>query len=727
MPASYNLQAELHLRQVNATQALAAFQRQLAATPFNITVQLNQAAATKAASNVQQAMTGATNSVKQFASAQSQTATSSSSLAQSHIRLASSFSAVNNASVEARRNFAQYFRDISTVTGSVLSLHSGLVQLEKAWKSTLAMQADFVQLSQIESRPLNSSANKSMESTIRDTSIAKGVQSADLMKGVIELSQAGWDDTKIKGFMNTLADLSLNKQVKSMREMTDSIILLDKTYGMGADDISKALGAIIGATKSYAITVGEIDSVLKRSGSIFKTYKQDVQSLVAVATAVTENTRLPSGMVSTGMNSAMNRLYAMPQAKKEAARLGVDAYDGQGNIKPMISTLAELAKALDKVSDSERNHSMYLLFGQRNLSVATAMLKTATKAQEIYDAEIRAGSTIVNDSAIAQAGYASQMTKVSESYLRLVASLTNNTAFSSLLSTVLQLAGAFARLAPQIAANAAAVGMFKVANGVGTMFGNPNQGDSVATYMSGGQRATPLRNFANNAGAFIARNKTMLGYATSLGLMAGADAMGEQDSQAGIAGQAIMSGAGNGLMAGTMTGNPIVGGVVGVVSALAQFTTGLQKAQERLDLLAVTKAAGQYATSVAQTKNPLSPDSIERFGQLYDKSMERIDKARNNQDAGFWKNMAHPFTPNFKLVDNTELIEKAQDEVRQQTMAATLAERDSIIEVTKTFEEFKAYGGKLGSQVLALGAGRLTPILKRMSAKRTRLKRRLRR
>lgn len=467
MPA-YNLVATLNLQSVDASQAISNLQKQLAATNFSINVTLNSANAVKQAGQLQQAFSQASTSVKALTTAQGQVQSSTNSLSQAQGGLVRQFVATHREAINTRREMSTFVRDVGSLTGSLLTLHRGLVMVEQAWASLQRFQKLSIQLSQIEGRPLASPANQAMEKQVRQTAIKQGVSSNDLMGQAVELSQAGFDDSKIKSMLDMLAHINLNEQIKDIKGVTDSIILLNQTFGQSGDQIEKSLSSILTSTKSYAITVSEINELMKKSGAVFHAYGADVNTLVAIGTSVREATRLNPSVISTGMNSSLMRIYAQPKARQEVERLGVNPYDSTGKQKDVLQTIVELSKAFAKLTDAEKNESAFKIAGARNQAVFLSMLSQSGNAVEIYNATVKAGNTLAKDAEIAQSGFASQLTKVKEAWLSLAASLTSNPVFTALAKTALELTASLTKLVPAMAM----VGAMKLggmASGIGAM------------------------------------------------------------------------------------------------------------------------------------------------------------------------------------------------------------------------------------------------------------------
>ena len=93
------------------------------------------------------------------------------------------------------------------------------------------MQKLEVQLGQITSQPIASNQIQGMEQASRKTAVKYGVSSNDLMAQTVELSQANFSLDKIKQMQDVLAKLNLNAQIKDVKSLTDTMIVLSETFG----------------------------------------------------------------------------------------------------------------------------------------------------------------------------------------------------------------------------------------------------------------------------------------------------------------------------------------------------------------------------------------------------------------------------------------------------------------------------------------------------------------
>ena len=330
------------------------------------------------------------------------------------------------------------------------------------------MQRLEVQLGQITSQPIASKQIQSMEQATRKTAVSYGVSSNDLMGQAVELSQANFSGEQIKGLMGTLAKLNLNAQIKDVKSLTDSMIVLSETFGQDSSEIEHSLSSIIEATKKYAVTNQDILESMKRSGSVFKSYGGSVQELVAMFSAVRQSTRLTPEIISTSLNSTISRIYSQPKSKQAVEQLGVQPFDQSGKQKDILQTVNELSKAMAKLNDAERLEATYKIAGARNASVFLALMQQASQATTIYNDIVHSENKLSEDAAIAQGSFAVQLTKVKEAWLSLAASFTSNPVFTTLAKTALEVTASLTRLLP-VMLGLGAVKLGGMASGLGAM------------------------------------------------------------------------------------------------------------------------------------------------------------------------------------------------------------------------------------------------------------------
>ena len=407
------------------------------------------ASATRVVSQLQQAMSTASNSVKGLATANSQATSSTNTLTTAQTGLMRSFVATHQAAINTRREFSTFFRDIATLTGSVLSLNRGLVMLEQAWSSIQKMQSLKVQLGQITSQQISSPAIQSMEKATRQAGTTYGTSSNKLMGQAVELSQAGFDDSQIKGLMTTLAKLNLNEQLSEagLKGLTNSMIVLKQTFGQTGPEIEKSLGSILEATKKYAVTNGDLLEMMKRSGSVFKAYGGSLNELIALETATRQATRLSPQTIATATNSTISRIYSQPKSREAVGQLGVKPFEDSGKAKDVLQVITELSQAMSKLNDADRLQATYKIAGARNATVFLSLMSQSGQATQIYNDLLKAETRITEDAAIAQQSFGNKLTRTKEVWLEMVASMANSKAFATITTAILELAAALSKVA----------------------------------------------------------------------------------------------------------------------------------------------------------------------------------------------------------------------------------------------------------------------------------------
>jgi TP901 family phage tail tape measure protein len=730
MGQAYNLTATLNLQQIDASQAIASLHKQLASQTFSVNVSLNTANAIRQAGQLNQAMASASSSVKGLATAQTQATTSTNTFAQAQGGLVRQFVATHQAAINTRREFSTFFRDIATLTGSVLSLHRGLVLLEQAWSSIQQMNKAKIQLGQITSQSTDSKPIQAMEQSTRNAAKQYGTSSNKLMGQAVELSQAGFDDSQIKGLMGTLAKLNLNEQLSEagLKDLTNSMIVLKQTFGQAGPEIEKSLGSILEATKKYAVSNSDLLEMMKRSGSVFKAYGSNINELIALETSVRQATRLTPQVVATGMNSSISRMYSQPKSREEVERLGVKPFDDNGKAKDVLQVMTELSKAMSKLSDAERLEATYKIAGARNATVFLSAVSQSGAAVQIYNDLLKAENRITEDAAIAMGGFESKLTRVKETWLALASSMANSKAFQTLTTVILELGAALAKVAPLMLSLAAMKfgGMAGSAlAAMGSMGGGfpqtkfatgfnrfvqpmPNSEHEGWESPSLFQRGRYALNRSGNAAIggvanFAKRNAGGLMMMGGMGLEYASQSI-EPESMGGVLGKTALSAGAGALMGGAMGGIP--GAVIGgATAALMTFTSALQEASKHLLTHDVAQAGGAIKTSMAQTGTALDPSTMQRFEQLYTNTQQGIKDSRDV--GGFHSYMSAVIHPGDAPEDRRNAIKSENygqviDTLKLSTDDIIKA-RDEIIANTSNIDQFAKYSNGFGQKILTLG------------------------
>lgn len=197
------------------------------------------------------------------------------------------------------------------------------------------------------------------------------------------------------------AGLSANDQIAAIKptldlaaaggiEMSDAASYVTGAvmgFGDSMDNASKYADMIaLGATQ-VKTDVGSLGEAFSDASAVAKSFSQD-QTTTIVTLERLANANITGSEAAQSMRRVMTRLYApTASASKVLKKLGVSAYDTNGDARDLTDVLDDLQAATNKLPESQKNAYLNTVLGQQGLSAYSAITATTTdKVEELYKA-----------------------------------------------------------------------------------------------------------------------------------------------------------------------------------------------------------------------------------------------------------------------------------------------------------------------------------------------------
>ena len=197
------------------------------------------------------------------------------------------------------------------------------------------------------------------------------------------------------------AGLSAQDQISAIKPVLD----LAAAGGIDmADSASYVTGAVMGFGDSmsnankYAdmialgatqvkTDVGSLGEAFSDASSVAKSFSQD-QTTTIVTLERLANANVTGSEAANSMRRVLTRLYAPTStASKALKKLGVSAYDANGDARDLTDVIDDLQAATDKLPESQKNAYLNTILGQQGLTAYSAITATTTdKVEELYKA-----------------------------------------------------------------------------------------------------------------------------------------------------------------------------------------------------------------------------------------------------------------------------------------------------------------------------------------------------
>ena len=254
----------------------------------------------------------------------------------------------------------------------------------------------------------------------------------DVAKAISEAAHAGWDYEKmLKGIPEAMVLAQAGNT-----DLSSGLDMLIKTIngtGIAFDDSGKFVDQWVMAANSSATTVSELGEAMEKMGATAR-FGDSTEELLTML-AVLANTGTVGSAAGTLLRNSMIRLIAPTKNAREAmeglgvqaeeineavgsdsetlaevnemlSQVGFSAYTENGKLKPFLTTFKDLNKALEGMTEQDRNKVLSAIFPTRTITGAMALLQAAT---DNYDGLLEK----ITDSE----GYAAKIAKIQTSGL----------------------------------------------------------------------------------------------------------------------------------------------------------------------------------------------------------------------------------------------------------------------------------------------------------------------
>jgi TP901 family phage tail tape measure protein len=362
--------------------------------------------------------------------------------------------------------------------------------LGNAVESAIDFERQLIKVAQVTGKSIGQLRGLTREITSLSTGF--GVASSDLLEVSTVLAQAGLSAEDTSVALRTLAKAALAPNFDSITETAEGAIAILAQFGQGVGALEKQLGSINAVAGAFAVEASDLIDVIRRTGGVFKASGGDLNELLALFTSVRATTRESAESIGTGLRTIFTRIQR-PKTIEFLKQFGVELVDLNGKFVGPFEAIKKLSEALAGLGEGDLTFISIAeeLGGFRQIGKVLPLLQQFTTAQQALNVATKAGDSLTNDAASAQAALAIRIMKVKEEFLALIRSITETSTFQIMANTALSLASALIKigdsikpLLPMLAALAA----FKIAKGLGSFFGGMMSGaTSGRAYNKGGK------------------------------------------------------------------------------------------------------------------------------------------------------------------------------------------------------------------------------------------------
>ena len=368
-------------------------------------------------------------------------------------------------------------------------------KLGGAIQESIAFERELIKISQVTGKLISDLRFLTNEITNLSTSL--GVSSSELLSVSRILSQAGLDAREVTVALSALAKTDLAPTFDNMAQTAEGAVAIFNQFKQGAGALEAQLGSLNAVAGQFAVESGDLISVIRRTGGVFRQAGGDLNELVALFTSVRATTRESAESIATGLRTIFTRIQR-PQTIEYLKQFGVELVDSEGKFIGLYKAVGELNKALAGLEEGDLTFIQIAeqLGGFRQIGKVLPLIKEYSVAQRALEVAQEGSNSLAEDASRAQESLAIRIIKVKEEFLALIRSVSETRTFQIMANSALSLASAFIKIAEAVKPLLpllAAVATFRLAKGIVGFAGNAisgmqgkNQGGVIQKFATGG-------------------------------------------------------------------------------------------------------------------------------------------------------------------------------------------------------------------------------------------------
>ena len=466
---------------ISANAAKNVTQLNSALLNLNKTFQATQVSATSAANAIAQFNAAVNNiNIKAYQTGVNSATTASQQLTSSQANVSKALQSSSSEMEEFGKQAGLAVRRFSAFS-AVTSVIFGLTNaFSKGVSSFVDFDKELVKLQQVTGE--SASGLGTLQNTITSLSTKLGVGSNELLNISSTLAQAGLSARDTEKALKALALSSLAPSFDSMNETVEGSIALMRQFGIGAGDLTKALGSVNAVAAKFAVEASDIISAIQRTGGVFASASKGVSEgtdalneFIAVFTSVRATTRESAETIATGLRTIFTRIQreSTIDALKE---YGVTLTDLDGKFVGAYRAVELLSKGLNNIDPRDLKFSRIVeeLGGFRQIGKVIPLIQEFGTAQQALSVAQSGQNSLTADSITAQLSLANQISKVREEFMALFREIGASDTFQTMVRGSLQLVSSLIKIGDAVKGILPVLAVVGISKGLGalTKFGS---------------------------------------------------------------------------------------------------------------------------------------------------------------------------------------------------------------------------------------------------------------
>lgn len=232
-----------------------------------------------------------------------------------------------------------------------------------------------------------------------DTAFSSG----EAAEGMENLAAAGFTTNEILEAMPGLLDLAAASG-EDLANSSDIAASTLRGFGLVAEDVGHVADVLAENANRTNSSVAETGEAMKYIAPLARAAGISMEE-TAAAIGIMANAGIQGGQAGTTLRGALSRLSRPTEDMQEAMReLGVSFYDSEGKMLSLTDQVDVLGKAMEGMTDEQKNNYLVTLYGQEALSGMLALinegpesLESLTKAYTTCDGSAKKAAETMQD------------------------------------------------------------------------------------------------------------------------------------------------------------------------------------------------------------------------------------------------------------------------------------------------------------------------------------------
>lgn len=272
---------------------------------------------------------------------------------------------------------SEVFLSIASVTSTIFAIQRGFKSLVNTTK-----EVEF-QFTQIQSILKASSSNfQQFQKDIFNVSRDVGVSFKETAEVANEFARQG---LSLNDTLTRTSDALKLVRLSglSTTEAVSSLTAIVNTFKDEALDSSTAVEKLANTAAAFAVSERDFSLALQRAGASASGAGASFDEMLGLISALQERTARGGAVIGNGLKSIFVRVQKT-DTLDQLESLGISVRDLEGNTKPAIEILSQLAKVFDQLSDSAQAETIQNVAGIYQANTLQALLKDLGSEYSIF-------------------------------------------------------------------------------------------------------------------------------------------------------------------------------------------------------------------------------------------------------------------------------------------------------------------------------------------------------